>query len=273
MADDDLPARVSFKAAGTAKDGFMADAAMQVFGARLDYRGSVNPFSPGYGVDGTLALRSTDVTQLLAASGMPHQLGPGAVLVVDSGIASSATGWKLPNVTGRLNEAKFNASLEVTPELRVNGQVETGALSLPDVLAPVFLSWTGAGPDLETAFAARLPFGLTGEFWLRPNTLQVHQHFAASDAEVGIVATPDEINLALFGKDQLGRGVKIGLTSRSTIRPQAPAVLLSVDLSTAALTNGSPVASGVGAIDIVSRRRTQHRRSSRRTSRQRRIQV
>ena len=253
MADDDLPARVSFKAAGTAKDGFMADAAMQVFGARLDYRGSVNPFSPGYGVDGTLALRSTDVTQLLAASGMPHQLGPGAVLVVDSGIASSATGWKLPNVTGRLNEAKFNASLEVTPELRVNGQVETGALSLPDVLAPVFLSWTGAGPDLETAFAARLPFGLTGEFWLRPNTLQVHQHFAASDAEVGIVATPDEINLALFGKDQLGRGVKIGLTSRGTdsSRKLSGRLTIPVDLSTQLLlTNGSPVASGVGAIDI-----------------------
>ena len=178
---------------------------------------------------------------------------PGGVLVADSSITGNASGWKLGDLQGRLADGKFSGKAEFNAARQVNGQFETGPLALMDVLAPIFLNWTGAVPDLETAFASSLPFGLTGEIWIRPETLQVHQHFAARGAEIGIVAKPDEINVALFGKDDAGRGAQIEVVSRGTdsSRKLSGRVTIPVDLaSQLLLVNGTAVADGIGAIDV-----------------------
>ncbi len=202
---DGQAARLDIKAAGTAKTGFMADAALQIFGARLDYRGTVNPLAADFGLGGRLALRSTDVTPLAMASGLPAAQVPAGVLVVDANLATSGAGWSITDLAGRLDGKQFSGEFDLSSARHITGQFETPSLALVDVLAPVFLSWSGAVPDLETAFAARLPFGLTGEIWIRPKMLRVHRHFAARDAEIGIVVKPEEISLALFGKDEIGR--------------------------------------------------------------------
>jgi uncharacterized protein involved in outer membrane biogenesis len=250
---DGLAASLEIKAAGTGKDGFMADAALKMFGARLDYRGTFNPLAEGFGLGGKLAVRSTESSLLLQASGLPVSQLPDGVLVVDAGVASTAAGWAITDLAGRLDGAQFSGAFDVSSSRHVTGQFEMSALPLVDVLAPVFLNWSGAVPDLETAFAARLPLGLTGEIWIRPKILHVHQNFAARDAEIGIVVKPDEINLALFGKDEIGRGAQIELVSKGTdsSRKLSGRVTIPVELSTQLLlAGGKPAAEGSGAFDV-----------------------
>ena len=250
---DGQAARLDIKAAGTAKTGFMADAALQIFGTRLNYRGTVNPLAADFGLGGKLALRSTDVTPLALASGLPVAHVPGGVLVVDASLAASGGGWSMTELAGRLDGEQFSGELDLNAARHVTGQFETPSLALIDVLSPVFLGWSGAAPDLETAFAGRLPFGVTGEIWIRPKTLRVHQNFAARDAEIGIVVKPDEISLALFGKDEIGRGAQIELVSRGTdsSRKFSGRVTIPVELSTQLLQiNGKPAAEGSGAFDV-----------------------
>ena len=250
---DEQAARLEIKAAGTASDGVMADAALQAFGARLDYRGTFNPLSPGFGIDGKLALRSTDVSHLAAASGVPLAAGPQGVLVVDSGLSGSEKGWALPDLSGRLDGKTFSGKLEFDPKFKFTGEFSPDSITMRDVLAPVFLGWSGLAADLESSFAAGLPFGLLGEIWIRPKTLQIHDNFAVRGAEIGIAATPGEISLALFGKDETGRGAQIEVHSLGTgaSRKLTGRVTIPVDLSTQLLqVNGAKVAEGNGAIDI-----------------------
>ena len=182
---DDQPARLDIKAAGTASDGVMADAALQVFGARLDYRGTFSPMSPGFGIDGKLTLRSTDVSHLAAATGIPLAAAPKGVLVVDSAISGTGKGWTLPDLSGRLDGKTFSGKLEFDSAFKFSGEFSPDTIALRDVLAPVFLSWSGAATDIESSFASGLPLGLLGEIWIRPKTLQIHDSFAAKGAEIG----------------------------------------------------------------------------------------
>ena len=77
-------------------------------------------------------------------------------------------------------------------------------------MAPVFLPWNGRAATLEETFAKTLPFGLTGEVWVRPKTLEVYPGLAVSDAQIGITATAEETRLAASAKTAEGDKVNSG---------------------------------------------------------------
>jgi uncharacterized protein involved in outer membrane biogenesis len=247
------PAALQMQAAGSAVDGFMASATAQAYGARFDYQGAVNPAAPGYGLDGRLSLRSTDAAPLVRASGIPVSAVPGGALVADATIAASGSGWRLAELSGRLGTAPFKGHGALGGSGTIEMHVETGALRLADIMAATFLNWSGAGPDLETGFTSSLPFGLTGEIWIRPAALDVHRQFTARDAEIGITASDTEIRLALAGKDEQGRDAQIEVSSagRDSSRKIAGRVYIPFDLARQlALVNGMPVAEGQGQFDV-----------------------
>lgn len=239
-------------AAGTAAEGFNTTATVQAHGARLDYRGNVLPWAEGYGIEGQLSLRATDAATLLVASGLPAAAAPGGV----SGEAriSWADGkWSLADITGQFGTETFNGSASLSPAGEAEARIHTGPLRLTDVLAATFLEWAGPQTTLESGFAAALPFGLTGKFWLTPSSLDVIPGFAVDNAEIGIAATSDAIQLFMAGKDKDGRGAQVDLSSTGAdgSRNITGVVSLPLDLATQLATaDGAKVASGHGNIDL-----------------------
>ena len=250
---DSQPGQIDVQAAGTMKDGFMANASVQAYGARLDYQGPVNPAAQMLGLDGRLSLRSTDVTMLLAAAGLPVSQLPDGVLVADAALKSENGGLKLGSVSGRLGQEKFSGTAALDPQGKLDAHIETGRLRLMDVLAATFLDWTGAAPDIERNFASALPFGITGEMWIKPSALEIHPHFSARDAEIGIIADKDKISLAMFGKDEKGQDAQVELSSAGidASRKLDGLIRIPVDLARQmALAGGAPVAEGHGLVEV-----------------------
>ena len=248
---DALPGSIAIDAAGSVAGGFKGSATLQVLGGRLDYQGSFNPLAEGYGVNGRVSLRATDVAPLFAAAGLPAD-GSG-VLVADAPVAWSDGKWSLSAIDGRLGTAPFSGEASLTPDRELDGRFQTGALRLRDLMAAAFLDWSGAATGLETGFATRLPFGVTGQLWITPSALEVHPHFTARSAEIGIEAKPGEIHLAMVGKDSEGRDaqVELGSSGSDESRKLSGLFRLPIELERQlALVDGRPVVSGSGSLEF-----------------------
>lgn len=243
---------IRIEVAGTPAEGFMTTATVQAHGARLDYRGNVLPGAEGYGLDGQLSLKATDAAALLKASGLPAAAAPGG-LSGDARLAWADGKWTLSDISGRLGSENFEGSASLTPARVAEARITTGPMRLTDVLAGTFLEWAGPEPTLEAGFASALPFGLTGQFWLTPSTLEVIPSFAVDNAEIGIEATADAIRLSMAGKDSQGRDAQVELASSGAdgSRMVTGVVSLPVDLASQLATmDGAKVASGEGTIDL-----------------------
>jgi DNA-binding protein H-NS len=250
---DAMPGSLSVELKGSVAAGFDALAAIQVLGGRLDYQGAFHPLAQGYGLNGKLSLRATDAAPLFAASGMPTAGYAGGVLVGDAAIAWGDGRWTFSGLNGRLGTSPFSGEGSLTPAMVVDARLQTGPLRLADLIAAAFLDWSGPAMGLETGFAAALPFGLTGQVWLTPSALEVHRHFVAQSASVGIEAKAGEIHLAMLGKADGGRDAQLDLTSLGSdaSRKLSAKMRMPVDLAQQlALVTGGPVAAGVGEVEL-----------------------
>ncbi|WP_161957302.1 AsmA family protein [Aestuariivirga litoralis] len=250
---DAMPGSLAIDLEGSLAAGFATTATLQAYGGRLDYQGTVNPLQDGYGLGGKLSLRATDAAPLLAATGMPLSGAAGGVLVGDAQLAWGDGKWSLSGLAGRLGTAAFSGDASLTSAMVLDARLQTGTLRLADLLASSFLDWSGPLTGLETGFATALPFGLTGQLWLTPATLEVHRAFTAQSASVGIAAKPGEIHFAMLGKDAEGRDAQLDLTSSGTgeSRQLSGKLRLPVNLAQQlALASGAPVASGKGEVAL-----------------------
>ena len=240
------------EAAGTRAEGFITTATLQAHGARLDYSGNANPWAEGFGLGGQLSLRATNGADLLAASGIPATAAVGGV-TGEARIDWGEGKWTLSDISGSFGADAFSGSASLSPDRTGELRLETGPLRLADVLAASFLAWDGPEPSLETGFASALPFGLTGQVLLTPSTLHVAPHFEAQDASVIIEAKPDDIRLAMYGKDKDGRDARLELASTGAedSRKLSGQLSLPVDLGQQLqMINGTKVALGQGSIDL-----------------------
>lgn len=250
---DRSPGEINVKADGTLSGGFKAETSLTAYGARLGYDGLFDPAKPRFGLDGKISLRSTDAASLTDAMGFPAMVPPAQVMVLDTAIKTMNGVVMLPDIGGRVGAAKVSGRLDADAGGRVSGQIETGELSLRDVLAPLFLTWSGPAPGLEASFAAGLPFGLTGEVWLKPARLAIHPHFVARNAEIGIMANTGQIEMALFGKDETGRDAHIEIVSKGSDSSRKLSGKISIPVilqNQLALTGGAPIAEGQGMVTV-----------------------
>ncbi|WP_421694736.1 AsmA family protein [Aestuariivirga sp.] len=253
MEQDAIPGSISIDAEGDVKGGFTASATLQVLDARLDYQGAADPFAEGFGLNGQLSLRATDTAPLIGAAGVPVASGGGGVVVLDSPLVWADGKWTLSTIAGRFAGQPLSGEASLTPGLVLDGRLKTGTVVLRDVMAAALIDWSGPEPGLDAGFARSLPFGLTGQLWITPSGLQVHPHFLAKSAEIGIEVKDGEIRLAVAGKDEDGRDVRIdlGSTGSDESRKISGSLRLPVDLAhQLALVGGAQVASGEGEIDL-----------------------
>lgn len=250
---DSTPASLSVTIAGTLADGFLGDLQLDAYGGKYLYNGTIKPLAPGFGLDGKLALRSTNAGALVAALGLPSATLPSGVFVLDSTVMAKDGAIAFPDIDGRLGEGRISGSLALDAARNVTGTVETGALALSDVLAATFLDWKGEAPGLDSGFMAALPFGLTGEVWITPQSLAVHEQLIAGEVQIGITAAREEVRLALRGKDPLSRDIhiEIGSAGEGAVRKISGRMTIPVELaSQLRLAGGQPVAEGQGMLEL-----------------------
>jgi hypothetical protein len=230
-AGDQEPGALRIEAAGTRAEGFMTTATLQAHGARLDYRGNVQPWAEGFGLDGQLSIKATDMAGLIAASGLPAAPASGS-LSGETRLGWADGKWTLSDIAGTFAGEAFDGNASLSPALLAEARIRTGPLRLTEVLAATFLEWTGPRPDFESGFAASLPLGLRGQFWLSPSSLEIIPGFAVPNAEIGIESKAGELKLFTAGKDKDGRGAQVELTSAGTdgSRKLSGVVSLPVDL-------------------------------------------
>ena len=250
-ADDKSPARITVTASGDSQGGYLADVQAQAFGVNGSFNGTLA--APDRPAVGKLSLRSTDVSTLASAVGLSANAPPESILVLDTAITGNARSLTFGSLSGRIGESPLGGDLTVTADRKVTGKLTVGEMSLFDLLPPVFLGWYGAAPGLESTFAERLPFGLTGEVWLSPKALSIGQTFKARNVQVGVTANGQDIRLALFGKDASGHDASLELNSsgKDANRTLDGKIKLPVDLARQlALAGGGPVAEGSGTVEF-----------------------
>ncbi len=250
---DNLPSSLALSAEGTMADGFTAGAMVQALGGRLDYDGRFSPAAPGYGIDGKLALRATDARPLATAIGLPAALAEASVLVADTPVAWRDGGWAMTDIAGRLGSESFAGTLSLSPARVMDGRFTSGPARLVDLVAAAFLEWAGPDASLETGFASGLPAGLTGRLWLTPSLLEVYPNLVLRNAEIGLDAGADGVQLVMRGKDAGGQDAVVDIRSagQEASRRLEASVRLPVDLARELkLVNDAPVAEGLGQIEL-----------------------
>ena len=249
---DSLPAKLVVTLAGTPRDGFDTDLQLDTYGGHFDYGGKLKTGAAGVELYGKAGLRTTDAAQILAPLGLPLPAWSNRPLVIDASLLVKDGLATLPDIEGRFGADRFKADLNLDSSLKLTGNVETGPMVLADVLAVLFLDWTGAVAGLDTGFAQALPLGLTGEVWIKPRSLTVHEQFVARDVQIGITAKPDEIRLAMFGKDGASRDAHVEIGSKGTTgsRKIDGRISIPVDFGRQLqLADGGPVATGQGTVE------------------------
>ncbi|MGQ0486164.1 MAG: AsmA family protein [Hyphomicrobiales bacterium] len=252
-AADLSPGRLAATVEGNPAQGFKTGIQAQLFGTRFDFDGRIGGGGDRLAVDGKASARSTDMSLLMAVSGLPAAMRPSGILVLDAEIESYGGAGISAAIDGRAGASRLAGNLAFGPDGKITGNLETGHLQLTDVLAAAFFPWIGRAAEIDTAFAAGLPLGLTGEIWIAPDSLRVHEGFDASDVQIGITATAEETRMAVFGKDADGRKAIIELASRPGGGGRAldGTIVLPVDLARQLrLAGGEPVASGEGSIEL-----------------------
>ena len=135
----------------------------------------------------------------------------------------------------------------------MTGDFNVSDISLMKVMAPVFMPWNGEAESLEETFAKALPFGLTGEVWLRPKSLEVYPGLVVGDAQIGLTASVEETRLAAYAKTAEGGkvAVEIASTLASDGRKIAGLVNVPVDISRQLkLGDGTAIAAGMAGLDF-----------------------
>ncbi|HUR43016.1 MAG TPA: AsmA family protein [Aestuariivirga sp.] len=251
-SSDERAAHIILTGSGSLAEGFLADMKLEAYGSRLDFNGTLGSATTP-AIDGKLSLRSTDVAPLFAALGLPSAALPTGVLVLDSRVTSEAGSFVIPDLAGRFGMAKIGGNLAWSAEGKFTGNLDTGPLALDDVLAATFLAWNGLPAERESSLAGTLPLGLTGEIWIKPESLRVHDTFIASDAQIGVTASDGNIRLAMFGKDAAGRDAALDIGSRGEDSNRVIDGKLKLPLDLAEqlrLAGGASVAEGAGSIEF-----------------------
>ncbi|MGH6855912.1 MAG: hypothetical protein ACREDN_10890, partial [Aestuariivirga sp.] len=128
-AADHAAARVAVTSSGSLTAGFLTDAKLEAYGARLDFKGTLGGSGKPAAVDGRLGLRSVDISLLLAAMGLPATELPGGVLVLDSPVKWDTSGVTLDGFTGRFGEEAIGGGFNWAPDGKITGNLDVGPLA------------------------------------------------------------------------------------------------------------------------------------------------
>ncbi len=250
---DAIPGKAVIVADGVIQESFQIDLQGDVYRSRVQYSGRVTPNAEGLVLDGDLAVQSPEGRDLLGALKLPVSSPLAGQFSFASKISTEGKTMTFDKIDAKLAGLTVSGSAALEDRARLTGDFSVNDVSLVDVIAPVFLPWKGRPATLEESFAKSLPYGLTGEVWVRPKTLEVYPGLAVSDAEIGITATAEETRLAAYataaGSEKIT--VEIALAPAASTQKITGLLSLPVDVfQHLKRDDGSAIASGLARVEI-----------------------
>jgi uncharacterized protein involved in outer membrane biogenesis len=251
VADVDAPGSVTLTMDGSLSQGMSVDAKAKVFGAEIQYRGTLKNADNGLSISGRTGILTDAPQVFFAALGWA---GPfGGLYSAEANLTGDASTFTLNDITGLVAGERFSGDVSGSWGGAIKGEFAVGATRLADILAASFLPWNGTAADLSGPFSQKLPGGLTGEIWIKPKTLALLDGFDVPEAQIGITAAADNVQLALAGKTNEGKDVQFELRRKQTGSEQEVEGKLSgeFDLSKHLFTkDNAPALDGTMAIEF-----------------------
>ena len=250
---DTIPARLVVTAAGKLGEATKIDVAAAAYNANVHFIGTANPQEAGFGLQGELDLKSANAKDFLEALRIPLTSEYGGALSLKAKLDTVSNIISIDAIDAKFADQVISGSVALEDGYKFTGDFNTGNVSLVNVMAPVFLPWSGKAAGLDQTFAGELPFGLTGELWIRPQTLNVYPGLDVDEVQIGITAVDEESRISVFAKtaDDGKVAVEVASVKDLATRKISGHLLLPVDLAQQLkLADGTGVASGQANVDI-----------------------
>jgi uncharacterized protein involved in outer membrane biogenesis len=250
---DTIPAKLNVTVDGSIRDDFIVDMTSNIFRSDIHYAGKLNPDKASFGVNGDITVESRDAVELLKVLQIPTVVPLSGPLSFGTKITSVAEKLSLDDIDGKIGASAFTGVFALESGKKLSGEVSSDTASLSGLMAAAFLPWDGRPASLAQPFAKKLPYGLEGEFWVKPKLLMVYPGLDVADAQIGFTAAGAETKLALYGKTAAGEKVAVDLASKPASDTQSVSghVVLPFDLvQVLKRQDGSSIASGGAGVDV-----------------------
>ena len=250
---DSIPARAVLTADGLIHDSFEIDLQGDIYGATVDYRGKIAPDPARLILNGNLTVQSPQAKDLFSALKIPAPAASGGSLSLATKVSSNGNLQTFSGIDAKFADLAISGTAALENLERVSADLSVNEVSLLKVVAPTFLPWNGHAANLEEQFAKTLPFGLTGEIWIRPQALEIYPGLVVGNAQIGITASAAETRLAAYAATPEGTKIGIEIASSRVDDGQKISGVLNVpiDLFQQFKTAGGlPIVSGVANVDV-----------------------
>ncbi|MEP6828292.1 MAG: AsmA-like C-terminal region-containing protein, partial [Aestuariivirga sp.] len=201
--------QIALTASGNATQGYKTAIDIQGLGATAGFGGMYRPQNGGLGFDGTFALNAEHSDGVFAALGFPLAVSGNGSLALKADTISSADGLKVKTLSMQAGEQSLTGSGQLNKDGALKLDLSGGTLRMIDAVAFAATPWTGVGSFPNGSFEAGWPFGLSGELWLRPQSLTDFQGLSATESVIGISSNKDGRGLSVIGRAAGGEKMQI----------------------------------------------------------------
>jgi hypothetical protein len=180
------PLELAAEFSSTRHTSFAARFSAKALGADLTFEGTLDPAAPFAALDGRLAVKAADTQPWVSAFGLPlPPPGPGGLAWTGT-VAPAGQGLAIEQEQGEAWGGAFALSATLDDGWVAAVDVETGSVSLQQLLAWTLLSWRGGETDLNNSFAAGLPLFTEAQIYVRPRSLTTGIGRTLREAVIGI---------------------------------------------------------------------------------------
>jgi hypothetical protein len=158
-------------------------------------------------LEGALKISATDTAQFVKALGVPLTEQPSGPFSVATLIKPQLDALRFEQVEGVIAGEAFSGEMDWKNDGSISSDFTVQSLTAQQLLAGVFLPWNGLQASLDSSFDGAPPFGVKGEFWLRPKQFQLLEGMPLSETVIGIVIEGRERQVTLAARDQQGNTV------------------------------------------------------------------
>jgi hypothetical protein len=214
-AADSQAAHLVVTVDGLLSEGFITDLSGNAYGTEFHYAGQFKPQAEALGINGSVSLRSADLSDLITALQMPR--APGAAGSGSLQARLKAEGAKLTasDMTGVWAGSAFSGTAALEPGPVVHGDLTVEQAAVLPLMAQTFLPWNGKDASLDEILNSSLPLGVAGEIWIRPKHLTIYPGYVLDDAQIGITGTDKTVQFNAYAKDADGNKVTVEVNTQA----------------------------------------------------------
>jgi hypothetical protein len=193
---------------GNREAGFKLSVKAEMLTGRGSFEGLYKPAAGDVPqVEGALLISGDDTGALLRAIGVPLTQTTAGPFSASASLKPQIEALRFEDLKGVIAGEPFTGELDWKADRSFTSDLSIQSMTLPQLLAGVFLPWAGADVSLDSSFDGAPPFGIKGEFWLRPQTFQLIDGMPLSEAVVGVVIEGRERQATISARTAKGETV------------------------------------------------------------------